>query len=199
MKRFWKKIESAKFLLFCLKLGKSTFLGRSRVGRAAFLYLIFTAGCIDSKQAPLQAPLSDVIDLKYEFDASSLTRCIDEEEKLMNMKRTKTFAEIEGGCIKKAFLEKKVELDTLFQKIVLEKKQEIKKLMSNPEESERVKIFTKRVEELIENQRQFNIFVENYGKKCAEPYLRAYRYHYYGSMFDLLNLRIKHLKIGRTA
>ncbi len=143
--------------------------------------LIFAGGCSNISE---RNTLVD--DLKYGIE-DRCNACVQEKEPEIEAK-TKTYAQIEHECLEENYLEKQNELDILFQKTVSALKQMMK-------EGKQADVINKRLANLVESQKLFIEFVINYGKVHAQHYLRAYPYHHYGVMFELLNTRIKHIKI----
>lgn len=111
--------------------------------------------------------------------------CVSKEEYHL-LAKTKTRAQIENECQKIVFKAKQNEMDVLFQKIITS-------LIKMSKEGKIKGQQNKIIDSLIETQKQFTSFVGLYAKKNAEQYLRTYSYHYFGAMFDLVNMRIKHL------
>ena len=92
-----------------------------------------------------------------------------------------TFADVEGKRYKKQYEEKMAGMRALYAGLI----EAIRK-------SGRDHTYLKAMEE---QQRDFERFMIAYGDKSRYGYMRSAYYHYLGSMVDLIDLRIKHIKI----
>ncbi|GHU16653.1 hypothetical protein FACS189472_02170 [Alphaproteobacteria bacterium] len=85
-----------------------------------------------------------------------------------------TFAELENKDYTKQYHEKKIDLKKAYDE------------------------FVKRSgmgDAAVDQQKEFERFIESYAKKNQCMYLRSAWYHYCGALVDMIDLRIKHLKI----
>jgi hypothetical protein len=97
----------------------------------------------------------------------------------------KTFSEYESSCYKDQYEKKKSELERTFDQFLeLYKKK-----------TEKNKIQDDHLQKMQKLEQDFENFIESYAKQNADLYLRSYSYHYYGALIDMINMRIKHLKI----
>ena len=167
--------------LFCLKPGKFELQQQSKAILKHSLLLVFLL---------LISCSNDIGKLEVSENSGnfedSASACVESKDHEVGV--TKTLAETEKECAEEVLVAKKKELDILFQKIVIQYKQEVKK---HPN-ARNAKI----VEQILESQKKFNAFVENYGERYGEHFgSRFYSWAVNGAMFDLLVMRINHLKL----
>lgn len=94
-----------------------------------------------------------------------------------NEKNT-TLAEVENTCAREIYLTQLKKLDAIIEKI---------------KSSDSFTDFQKK--NIRYQNEDFLKFVEQYGQANADAFLRTNPYHKYGSMIDLINLKMKHLLI----
>ncbi|MDR1488804.1 MAG: hypothetical protein LBI26_03645 [Holosporales bacterium] len=99
------------------------------------------------------------------------------------------FAEFERNYYKDQYEKKLKELDEVYNKFIKTYKKNMESGSISQSETE-IAIGT-----LNESQKNFQNFAEKYGSENSFIYMRSYPYNYYGALLDILNLRIKHLKI----
>jgi hypothetical protein len=87
----------------------------------------------------------------------------------------RTFAECESGRYKEQYLKKKAELKNIYDRCA--------------------RIPREEMAEIVKQERDFEKFIESYAEKNSALYCRSGYYHYYGALIDMIDLRIKHLKI----
>ncbi|MDR1207943.1 MAG: hypothetical protein LBJ89_01170 [Holosporales bacterium] len=97
----------------------------------------------------------------------------------------KTLAEHEGEYYKKRYIEKKDELKKVYEQFLGTYKTAIK-------DNE---VLEKRLRGIQEQEDEFESFMGSYAKQNCELYGRSSLYHYYAALIDLIDLRIRHLKI----
>ncbi|GHU14359.1 hypothetical protein FACS189449_10940 [Alphaproteobacteria bacterium] len=83
-----------------------------------------------------------------------------------------TFVELENKQYTKQYAEKKIELKKAYDEFVKHSGMDA-----------------------VDQQKEFERFIESYADKQPCLGCRAGSYHYYGHMIDMIDLRIKHLKI----
>ncbi|MBX9620443.1 MAG: C12orf4 family protein [Alphaproteobacteria bacterium] len=105
--------------------------------------------------------------------------------------KEKNQAEIEHICAQESFEIKLKDLDSAFHNVAAL----YKKWIQTSNDQEIKKNWENRLQNLQTSQKRFAIFLKEYGKSYAFPFLRLYPYHFYGSMIDLINIRILHLEI----
>jgi ankyrin repeat protein len=97
----------------------------------------------------------------------------------------KTLAEIEHERYQEAYECKKYELKCAFELLMGFYRTNFKN----------GKIRQDRIRNLQEQEQNFEKFIASYTEKNASLYLRDYPYNYYGTLIDMINLRIKHIMI----
>ncbi|MDR1235825.1 MAG: hypothetical protein LBJ96_02350 [Holosporaceae bacterium] len=97
----------------------------------------------------------------------------------------KTFAEYETSYYKDQYEKQKTELKRTFDQFLELYKKKIEKDKTNDD----------RLQKMQKLEDDFKNFIESYAEQNADLYLRSYSYHHYGVLIDMINMRIKHLKI----
>jgi hypothetical protein len=97
----------------------------------------------------------------------------------------KTLAEHKGEYYKKRYIEKKDELKKVYEQFLVTYKTAIKDK----------ELLEKRLRGIQEQEDEFESFMEFYAKQNCELYGRSSLYHYYATLIDLIDLRIRHLNI----
>lgn len=93
--------------------------------------------------------------------------------------------EQEHECARKFYESKKDQLNTAFAEVaaIYEKRSK-----DHPSDMTR-----EQLEKLMDSQQQFLKWVKKNSKLSNAAYVNDYPYHYYGTMTDYINLRLKHL------
>jgi hypothetical protein len=128
--------------------------------------------------APLK--MADTSSFLLEYDIKAVGDYDDKSTKY-------TFAECERKCYEAQYVKKKNELKDVYNEFV-EKYQKVCRT-DHPQLAE------ERLQKMAEQEYDFERFLNLYAEKNACLYCRSSAYHYYGSLIDMINLRIKHLKI----
>jgi hypothetical protein len=97
----------------------------------------------------------------------------------------KTFVEYEGSHYKDQYEKRKTELKRTFDQFLELYRKKV----------ERDKIKDDRLQKMQKLESDFENFMESYAEQNADLYLRPYHYHHYGALIDMINMRIRHLKI----
>lgn len=97
----------------------------------------------------------------------------------------KTFAEYETSYYKDQYEKQKTELKRTFSQFLELYRKKV----------EKCKIKDDRLQKMQELESNFENFIEFYAEQNADLYLRSYPYHHYGALIDMINMRIRHLKI----
>lgn len=140
------------------------------------IFILFILAFLLSQSIQLKAQKNSLLTSnfsKYGY-AISYNRCVAQSLS------DKTQAEIEHECARLSFEEKRKEMET-----------KVKKIVSFYEKSNR----KGEAEKFTKSQNNFMYFLNKYGELYAFQFLRTYPYHFYGSMIDLINLRLSHLEI----
>lgn len=115
----------------------------------------------------------------YEYTAD-FAKCIP-----ANLDDT-SMAEQEHDCARKFYEAKKEEMNTLFSEVSAIYEERAK---DHPNAMAKTQL-----EKFMNSQEQFAKFVKKNSKWTNAAFVRDYPYHYYGTMTDYINLRVKHLK-----
>jgi hypothetical protein len=99
-----------------------------------------------------------------------------------------TFAELERKSYESQYLQKLQEFDEICSKFKTQRAVTLVK--ADPV------VLKATIKIINEQSARFKAYIQEYGKNHASHYCRNYPYHYYGSMVDLLNLGIKHIRIN---
>jgi hypothetical protein len=97
----------------------------------------------------------------------------------------KTLAEHQHDCAYEHYKDKKEELENLYTEVAALYQDQAKRY---PTEMHKAQL-----DKLMSSQEHFLKFVKWNAKMSNAAYTNNYPYHYYGSMTDYINLRIKHL------
>jgi len=97
----------------------------------------------------------------------------------------KTSAEYEASRYKNLYEKRKIELKRTFDQFVELCKKNAEKNTTHDD----------RLQKMQKLESDFEKFMEDYAEKNADLYLRSHSYHHYGSLIDMINMRIKHLQI----
>ncbi|MDR2598580.1 MAG: ankyrin repeat domain-containing protein [Holosporales bacterium] len=97
----------------------------------------------------------------------------------------KTLAEIEHERYKLEYARKKYELKCAVELLIESYRANFKN----------DKIKQSHIKKIQEQEQNFENFITSYAEQNASLYLRSYPYHYYGTLTDMINLRIRHLVI----
>ncbi|GEM_PF-5068873 len=96
-----------------------------------------------------------------------------------------TLAEHEHDCARQYYEAKKDEMNTLFAQVSAAYEERVKE---NPTEMNKAQL-----DKLMTSQQQFTKLVKKNAKLSNAAFIKDYPYHYYGTMTDYINLRVKHL------
>jgi hypothetical protein len=97
----------------------------------------------------------------------------------------KTFAEVENERYREKYERKMYELKRVFGLFVEFYRTNFKNDRTTQD----------RIKTIQKQEQDFENFIKSYAEKNASLYLRSVPYNYYGSLIDMIDLRIKHLKI----
>jgi hypothetical protein len=98
-----------------------------------------------------------------------------------------TLAQYEGEYYKGRYVSKKAELKKVYEEFVVLYKKTYGH--EHPETTEN------RLQKIAAQEEDFERFIESYAEKNSCLYGRSWNYHYYGTLVDMIDLRIKHLRI----
>lgn len=103
----------------------------------------------------------------------------------------KTSAELEHNCAKEDYQRMLRELEKISKQYLAQ----IQKKISLEKREDAQKTLNERKKTFIKNHKDFLLFLPKYSNELASLHgtCRAYPYHFYGIMIDLIYLRIQHI------